>query len=49
MAASKGGHDDKIGGNVRVIKFRDDGAQGLNRPQATFEMRDAPQGISICR
>jgi hypothetical protein len=25
MAASKGGHDDKIGGNVRVIKFRDDG------------------------
>jgi hypothetical protein len=26
MAASKGGHDDKIGGNVRVIKFQDDGA-----------------------
>jgi len=26
MAASKGGHDDKIGGNVRVIKFRDEEA-----------------------
>jgi hypothetical protein len=25
MAASKGGHDDKIGGNVRVIKCRDGG------------------------
>jgi len=24
MAASKGGHDDGIGGNIRVIKFRDD-------------------------
>ena len=25
MAASKGGHDDGIGGHIRVIKFRDDG------------------------
>ena len=23
--ASKGGHDDGIGGNIRVIKFRNDG------------------------
>jgi len=33
MAASKGGHDDGIGGNIRVIKFRDDEAQGKRRPK----------------
>ena len=32
MAASKGGHDDGIGGNIRVIKFRDDGGDLLARP-----------------
>jgi hypothetical protein len=24
MAASEGGHDDEIGGNIGVIRFRDD-------------------------
>jgi len=23
MAASKGGHDDRIGGNIRVMKYRE--------------------------
>jgi len=31
MAASKGGHDDGIGGNIRVIKFRDDRARSERR------------------
>ena len=38
MAASKGGHDDGIGGTIRVIKFRDDDFKDMSANPVLIEV-----------